>query len=62
MYKETTICKCNINLIIWLDIFTQNYTKTSTNEITEWLSVLKKESEHNAPGRIQNSSNYYTFY
>ncbi|EDS20891.1 hypothetical protein CLOSS21_02526 [Clostridium sp. SS2/1] len=22
----------------------------------------KKESDHNAPGRIQNSSNYYTFY
>jgi len=32
MYKETTICICIIILIIWLDILTQNYTKTSTIE------------------------------
>ena len=45
MYKETTICICIIILIIWLDILTQNYTKTSTIEITECLSELKKEIE-----------------
>ena len=43
MYKETTICICIIILIIGLDILTQNYTKTSTIEITECLSELKKE-------------------
>lgn len=43
MYKETTICICIIILIIWLDILTQNYTKTSTIEITECLSELKKK-------------------
>ena len=45
MYKETTICICIIILIILLDILTQNYTKTSTIEITECLSELKKEIE-----------------
>ena len=45
MYKETTICICIIILIIGLDILTQNYTKTSTIEITECLSELKKEIE-----------------
>ena len=45
MYKETTICICIIILIICLDILTQNYTKTSTIEITECLSELKKEIE-----------------
>ncbi len=43
MYKETTICICIIILIIWLDILTQNYTKTSTIEITECLSELDKK-------------------
>ena len=45
MYKETIICVFIIILIIGLDIFTQNYTKKSTIEITECLSELKKEIE-----------------
>ena len=54
MYKETTICICIIILIIWLDILTQNYTKTSTIEITECLSELKKED--------QKRASYYNYY
>lgn len=47
MYKETIICIFIIILIIVLDIFTQNYTKKSSNEIIECLSELKIEIENN---------------
>lgn len=46
MYKETIICIFIIILIIILDIFTQNYTKKSSNEIIECLSELKIEIEN----------------
>lgn len=46
MYKETIICILIIILIIILDIFTQNYTKKSSNEIIECLSELKIEIEN----------------
>jgi len=46
LYKETIICIFIIILIIILDIFTQNYTKKSSNEIIECLSELKIEIEN----------------
>ncbi len=42
MFKETIICIVIIVVIFSLDIFTQKYTKNTTNEITEIFSELKQ--------------------
>ena len=42
MFKETIICIVIIVVIFSLDIFTQKYTKKTTNEITEIFSELKQ--------------------
>ena len=41
-FKETIICIVIIVVIFSLDIFTQKYTKNTTNEITEIFSELKQ--------------------
>ena len=46
MYKELIICTVIIIIIVTLDIFLQNYTKTSTMEIEELLSELKESIEN----------------
>lgn len=42
MFKETIICIVIIVVIFSLDIFTQKYTKKTTNEVTEIFSELKQ--------------------
>ncbi len=46
MYKELIICTVIIIIIVTLDIFLQNYTKTSTMEIEELLSEIKESIEN----------------
>lgn len=46
MYKELIICTVIIIIIVTLDIFLQNYTKTSTMEIEKLLSEIKESIEN----------------
>ena len=43
MYKELVICMVVVIIIFSLDGITQNYTKSSTNEISEKLEILKNQ-------------------
>ncbi len=43
MFKETVICVFIIILIVTLDIFTQNFTKNTVNEVTAIFSNLKDD-------------------
>ena len=58
MFKETVICIIIIVAIFSLDIFTQNYTKNATVEITEIFTSLKgeilKEDKSQIKDKIKN--------
>lgn len=57
MVKELFICVIIIISIFSLDIFTQNYTKTSMNTIIEHLSNLKtdilEENKENIKNKVE---------
>lgn len=63
MYKEIIIVILVIALIIWLDIITNNYTKTSVSILSDELNILREnilqEDKENAQTQMVNIKNIW---
>ena len=57
MIKELTISVIIIITIFTLDLYTQNYTKTTISETTQKLNELQEEIDKNNTDEIENKLN-----